>query len=413
MTRIQHDRVDHARLVGGESAGYLHHQVEDAARGIGPVHLAHQANGVRVHILTLGWEQARALLNNHAGLTKDAVGIASVMREHMIEAGVEPNVTAVIGGSMINADPPEHTRLRRPVAAVLTPRRVQELRRNVVGITRALLDEVDPGQPVDVVAGLALPLPLMVICELLGVPAQDRGMLAGWSSAMMTEVPEQQQPASEAMAGYLAALIEDKRVRPDEGLLSMLVHTGGEDRLAPEEVLTTAVLMVLAGHETTTAAIGNTLAALLHTGQWSAVAAAPDSVPDVVRESLRWDPPTRNIPHYLVREPVDLGGGVTLSPSALVMVNLGSANRDPEAFGPDAHRFVPFRPRPARSHLTFGMGWHRCVGSVLATMETEIAVGEVLARWPRARPAIAVERMPRNPYLVTNGFTEVGVVLVG
>ncbi|KOX27125.1 hypothetical protein ADK67_14790 [Saccharothrix sp. NRRL B-16348] len=333
------------------------------------------------------------------------------MRDHMVEAGVEPNVTAVIGGSMINTDPPDHTRLRRPVAAALTPRRVQELRHNVVGITRGLLDAMDPDQPVDMVAGLALPLPLMVICELLGVPARDRGMLAGWSSAMMTEVPEQQQPASEAMVGYLAELIENKRVRPDEALLSTLVHAGGEDRLAPEEVLTTAVLMVLAGHETTTAAIGNTLAALLHTDQWSSVAANPDSVPAVVRESLRWDPPTRNIPHYLVREPIDLDGGVTLRPGALVMVNLGSANRDPEAFGPDAHRFLPSRPRTARSHLTFGMGWHRCVGSPLATMETEIAVREVLARWPRARPAVAVDRMRRNPYLVTNGFSEVGVTL--
>ncbi|GAB2992262.1 cytochrome P450 [Saccharothrix stipae] len=413
MTRIEHDQVDRARLVGGDSTGYLHHQVEDAARRSGPVHLASQANGVRVHVLTVGLEQARTLLNNHPGLTKDGAGIASVMREHMVEAGVEPNVTAVIGGSMINADPPDHTRLRRPVAAALTPRRVQQLRQNVVEITGALLDEVDPDRPVDMVAALALPLPLMVICELLGVPAQDRGLLAGWSSAMMTEIPERQQPASEAMVGYLAALIEDKRARPDEALLSTLVHTGGEDRLAPEEVLTTAVLMVLAGHETTTAAIGNTLAALLHTEQWSAVAANPESIPDVVRESLRWDPPTRNIPHYLVREPIDLGDGVTLSPGALVMVNLGSANRDPEAFGADAHRFLPFRPRPARSHLTFGLGWHRCVGSPLATMETEIAVQEVLSRWPRSRPAIAVHEMPRNPYLVTNGFAEVDVVLTG
>lgn len=412
MTRIEHDHVDHPRLVGGESTGYLHHQVEDVARSTGPVHLAHQANGVRVDIVTVGLDQARTLLNNHPALTKDAAAIASVMRQHMVEAGVEPNVTAVIGGSMINTDPPDHTRLRRPVAAALTPRRVQELRHNVVGITRGLLDEMDPDRPSDMVAGLALPLPLMVICELLGVPARDRGMLAGWSSAMMTEVPEQQQPASEAMAGYLAALIEYKRARPDEALLSTLVHTGGEDRLAPEEVLTTAVLMVLAGHETTTAAIGNTLAALLHTEQWSRAAANPDSVPGVVRETLRWDPPTRNVPHYLVREPIDLGGA-TLSPGALVMVNLGSANRDPEAFGPDAHRFLPFRPRTARSHLTFGMGWHRCVGSPLATMETEIAVLEVLARWPRARPAMAVDRMPRNPYLVTNGFAEVGVILAG
>jgi cytochrome P450 len=413
MTTTRHENLEHALLIGGELHGYRHHAVEDAARRAGPVHVAVQPNSVRVHVATLGLEAARALVADER-LSKDAPGVAGAMRRHMVEAGVEPNVSAIIGGSMINADPPDHARLRRPVAAALTPRRVEQLRDNVTAITRELLDGLDPDRPVDVVAGLALPLPLTVICELLGVPARDRSTLAAWSSAMMTEVPEQQRPASEAMVGYLAALVEEKRAKPDDGLLSALVHVDVDgDRLAPDEVLTTAVLMIAAGHETTTAAIGNTLTALLHTGQWSAVAANPDSVPDVVREGLRFDAPTRNIPHYLVREPVDLGEGATLPAGALTMINLGAANRDPEAFGPDAHRFAPFRPRPARSHLTFGNGWHRCVGSGLATMEIEIAVRETLARWPHARLEVPVDRMLRNPHVVINGFTRVGVVLAG
>ncbi|MCE7001091.1 cytochrome P450 [Saccharothrix sp. S26] len=413
MTTTRHENLEHALLLGGELHGYRHHEVEDAARRAGPAHLAVQPNGVRVHVATLGLEAARGLLADER-LSKDALGVAGAMRQHMVEAGVEPNVSAIIGGSMINADPPDHARLRRPVAATLTPRRVEALRDKVTAITRELLDGLDPDGPADVVAGLALPLPLTVICELLGVPGQDQAMLAAWSSAMMTEVPEQQQPASEAMVGYLAALIDEKRARPDDALLSALVHVDVEgDRLAPDEVLTTAVLMIAAGHETTTAGIGNTLAALLHTEQWSAAAASPDAVPDVVRESLRFDPPTRNIPHYLVREPIDLGDHVTLPAGALTMVNLGSANRDPEAFGPDAHRFVPFRPRPARSHLTFGNGWHRCVGSALATMEIEIAVRETLVRWPRARPAVPVDRLVRNPHVVINGFARLDVVLAG
>ena len=413
MTTTRHESLDHALLLGGELHGYRHHEVEDAARRAGPAHVAVQPNQVRVHVVTLGLEAARALVADER-LSKDAAGIAGAMRQHMLDAGVEPNVSAIIGGSMINADPPDHARLRRPVAATLTPRRVEALRDSVTAITRSLLDELDPDHPADVVAGLALPLPLTVICELLGVPGQDQAMIAAWSSAMMTEVPEQQQPASEAMVGYLAALIAEKRAKPDDALLSALVHVEVEgDRLAPDEVLTTAVLMIAAGHETTTGAIGNTLAALLHTGQWSAVAALPDSVPDVVREGLRFDPSTRNVPHYLVREPIDLGRDVTLPTGALTMVNLGAANRDPEAFGPDAHRFDPFRSRPARSHLTFGNGWHRCVGSALATMEIEIAVRETLVRWPNARAAIPVDQMVRNPHVVINGFTRVDIVLAG
>lgn len=413
MIESQSD-VERGLLLGGALSGYEHHRVEDVARSDGPVHLARQPNDVEVHVATLGLEQARALLADRR-LSKDAASITAVMRQHMIAAGQhDPGVSAIIGDSMINADPPNHARLRRLVAAALTPRRVEELRSSVTTITRGLLDTLDPDQPVDVVAGLALPLPLTVICELLGVPVgQDRTMLAAWSSAMMTEIPEQQQPASEAMVGYLASLIEDKRVHPDEALLSALVHGDVDgDRLTPQEVLTTAVLMIAAGHETTTAAIGNTVAALLQTEQWSSIAARPESVPDVVRESLRFDPPTRNVPHYLVREPVSLGDAI-LPPGALVMVNLGSANRDPEAFGADAHRFLPFRARPSRSHLTFGHGLHRCVGSPLATMEIELAMGMLLSRWPKARPAVPVEQMVRNPHVVINGFQRVDVVLAG
>ncbi|WP_189225451.1 cytochrome P450 [Saccharothrix coeruleofusca] len=413
MTSAPHENAEHALLLGGELSGYRHHQVEDTAREAGPVHLVEQPNRVRVHVVTVGLEPARALLADER-LSKDAEGVAGVMRRHMAEAGVASNLSAIIGGSMVNSDPPDHARLRRPVAAVLTPRRVEGLRDRVTGITRELLDGLDPDHPTDVVAGMALPLPLTVICELLGVPAPDRAALAAWSSAMMTEVPERQEPASAAMVDYLAALVDDKRARPDEGLLSALAHGEHEgERLAPDEVLTTAVLMIAAGHETTTAAIGNTLAALLRTGQWSAVAAAPASVPDVVREGLRFDPPVRNVPHYLVREPVDLGGGATLPEGALAVVNLGSANRDPAAFGPDAHRFLPSRTRTARSHLSFGNGWHRCVGSALALMETAIAVREIVVRWPKARPAIPVDRMARHPHVVINGFAGVDVVLAG
>ncbi|NUT51574.1 MAG: cytochrome P450 [Saccharothrix sp.] len=408
--------ADRQLLLGGVLHGYRHHEVEDAARRAGPVHPAMQPNGVEVHVLTVGLKRARDLLGD-SRLSKDAGAIITAMGRHMVAAGHDPkDLSAIIGPSMINSDAPRHTRLRHPVAAAMTSKRLATLQPRITRMVGDLLDDLDPGQPVDLVSRVALPLPLGVMCDLLGVPeGEDRSMLAGWSSAMMTEVPEIQKPASDAMVGYLTALIDEKRTSPDEALLSALVHGDVDgDRLSPEEVLTTAVLMVAAGHETTTAAIGNTAVALLRTGTWSALAQRPDAVPDAVQEGLRHDPPTRNIPHYLVTEDIELDG-TTVPEGAIVMVNLGAANRDPDAFGPDSDRFDPFRARGvgALTHATFGYGPHRCVGSRLATMEIEIALGELTRRWPRARLIDRVDDLARGSAVVINGFTGIGVLLDG
>ncbi|QFZ20374.1 cytochrome P450 [Saccharothrix syringae] len=414
MAMSQLADADRQLLLGGTLHGYRHHDVEDAARRAGGVHVATQPNGVVVHVLTVGLRQARDLLGDPR-LSKDAAAIIATMGRHMIAAGHDPrDLSAIIGPSMINSDAPRHTRLRHPVAAAMTSKRLARLQPRITGMVHDLLDDLDPDRPVDLVGQFALPLPLAVMCDLLGVPeGEDRSALAGWSSAMMTEVPEVQKPASDAMVGYLTALIEEKRTSPDEALLSALVH--GEvdgDRLTPEEVLTTAVLLVAAGHETTTAAIGNTAVGLLSTGTWSAVAQRPDTVPDAVQEGLRHDPPTRNIPHYLVTRDIELDGD-TVPAGSIVMVNLGAANRDPDAFGADADRFDPFRRRGAGAltHATFGNGPHRCVGSRLATMEIEIALGEITRRWPRARLVDPVDDLARGAAVVINGFDRVDVLL--
>ncbi|MGM1059411.1 cytochrome P450 [Saccharothrix sp. Mg75] len=416
MATSQITEADRGLLLGGRLRGYRHHEIEDAARRAGPVHVAVQPNGVEVHVLTVGLRQARDLLNDPR-LSKDAAAIIAAMGRHMTAAGRNPkDLSAIIGRSMINSDAPRHTRLRHPVAAAMTAKRLAALRPRITQVVHDLLDGLDADRPVDLVEQFALPLPLTVICDLLGVPeGEDRSQLAQWSSAMMTEVPELQKPASDAMAGYLTALIEQKRTRPDEALLSALVHSEVDgDRLDVDEVLTTAILLVAAGHETTTAAIANTAVALLRTGSWSRVAEQPESVADAVQEGLRHDPPTRNIPHYLVTEDVELDD-VTVPAGAIVMVNLGAANRDPAAFGADAGTFDPFRARPAGAltHATFGNGPHRCVGSRLATMEIETALGELTRRWPTARLIDPAEDLARGAAVVINGFAEVRVALRG
>ncbi|MFD1147314.1 cytochrome P450 [Saccharothrix hoggarensis] len=404
---------DFPLLLGGDLRGWEHHGIEDDARRAGPVHVATQPNGVRVHVVTVGPERARALLADPR-LSKDAAALRAAMATHMVEAGRSPEVSAIIGESMLNTDPPAHSRLRKLVAGALTRGRVLGLEERITTVVRALLDEMPDDAPVDLVRGFALPVPLTVICDLLGVPEQDRTDLAGWSSAMMTEIPEQQIPASGTMAGYLAELVEAKRAEPDGSLLSALVHDEVDgDRLTPDELLTTSVLLVAAGHETTTAAIGNAAAAMLATGTWATVARQPDLVRAVVQETLRFDPPIRNVPHYLATAPVELDGTTVLPEGAIIMVNVGATNRDTAAFGPDADRFDPTREQGAGAlgHTAFGHGIHRCVGSHLAALEIEVALRELVTRWPDARLVGRLDDLPRSPAVVINGFTRIDVLL--
>jgi cytochrome P450 len=305
---------------------------------------------------------------------------------------------------MIMMDPPDHTRLRRLVSRAFTARRVATLRPRIAEIANALVDDLPAHGVVDLMERYAFPLPVQVICELLGVPNADRGEFGRWSKVMTDDSGhEETMQASASLANYLAELIEDKRTNPDGALLSALVEVSddsgpGEDRLSTSELVGMGVLLLIAGHETTVNLIGNAMLGLLtHAEQRAALQANPWLLPQAVEEFLRWDSPVTNAPFRFTTEPVEIGGA-TIPAGQMVMLSLGAANRDEARFADAAELRLD---REAGGHLAFGHGIHFCIGAPLARLEGEIAIGTLLARRPDLALAVdPVELTHRSSTLV-------------
>jgi cytochrome P450 len=297
--------------------------------------------------------------------------------------------------SMLFADPPDHTRLRTLVSKAFTPRVIETMRPHVKGLVDGFLDTVASRGGMDVIAELAYPLPVTVISEMLGVPPEDNDRIHGWSLdlarsldaiAMPVEadVMTRGREASQALHDYFRRLCAVRREVPQADLLSGLIAAEeAGDRLSERELLSTCILLYVAGHETTVNLIGNGLLGLLrHRGEWERLVADPGLIPAAVEELLRFDGPV----HRTGRQPqvdVELAGTV-IPAGSLVLGILPAANRDPSHF-PDPDRLDVGR-RPER-HLAFGWGIHICLGAPLARLETQVALQSLVSRWPDLRLA--------------------------
>ncbi|MEU1311692.1 cytochrome P450 [Streptomyces cinnamoneus] len=341
-------------------------------RDEGPVHRVRTPEGQDVW-LVVGYEEARSALTD-ARLSKDP---RTVLGDRAVQgAGALAN--------MLESDPSQHTRLRKLVTRAFTPRRVEALRPRVQEMTDTLVDAMLGAADgrADLVEALAFPLPMSVICELLGVPARDAGKFHAWSSELIA--PSAGTSAGtvlRSIAVYLTGLIEEKRVGPGDDLLSGLIRITDEDgdRLSEEELLGMAFLLLIAGHETTLNQIANGIRALLeHPEQLAALRADMSLVDNAVEEMLRYDGPLKSATDRFTKEPVEIGGTV-IPARCLVLVALASADRAPEKF-PEPDRF-DIR-RDARGHMAFGHGIHHCLGAPLARMELQIAVRTLLERCP-------------------------------
>ncbi|GAB2827030.1 cytochrome P450 [Actinocorallia aurea] len=292
-------------------------------------------------------------------------------------------------GTLLAADPPDHTRLRRFVFRTFTPRRVEDLRDDTRRIADALLDEmVAAGPPADLVGGFGLDLPVRVICELLGVPASDRDRFTGWLDAMISGTalsPAEVVAAIDEMNAYLADLAARRIDEPTDDLIGALVREEIEgESLTGEEVISLVRALLGAGHETTASQIPNFVYLLLRDGDYARLAADPALIPRAVEELLRYVPliSQGSFPRFVL-EDVELGG-VVVRRGDQVLVDLGAANRDPSVF-PDPESLD--LARDANPHLAFGHGLHRCVGAALARMELQVALEALTARLPALRLA--------------------------
>ena len=295
--------------------------------------------------------------------------------------------------SLLNLDPPDHTRIRRLVSSAFTVRRVERLRDRVRQLVNDLLDEVDEagagGEPVDLMSRFAFPLPFEVITELLGMPDGDRDQLRTWSHTMTATLePFVDEPTVRAifdaaghMDEHIHAAIEWKRRNPADDLLSALIAAEEDgDKLSPTELVSQVVLLYLAGHETTVNLIGNSTFALLsHRDQFERLVADPSLDTNAVDELLRWDSPVQ-VSRRIVMSETEIAGQ-TVGPGELVLTLLGAANRDPLHWGPTADQLDLGR-EGAGGHLSFGSGIHHCLGAALARLEGAEAIGALVRRFP-------------------------------
>jgi cytochrome P450 len=315
-------------------------------------------------------------------------------------------------GSIMGLDPPEHTRLRKLVASAFTARRVEAQRPRVAVIVNELIDAllVRP-QPADLVTGFSLPLPVQVICEMLGVPAGDVDQFHAWSDAILGDWQGDTGQIMAALAdmyNYFARLIEIKRAEPADDLMTALIAARDQaDRLSEEELTTLGCTLLIGGHETTANQINLSLLVLLdHPAEMGKLRADPGLIPAAVEEFMRYVrlggglPPAR-----VTTEDVQLGG-VTVRAGETVLPLFATANRDPSVFS-DPDRFDVGRA-PA-NHLAFGAGVHHCLGAQLARLEMQEAFRGLLSRMPGLRLAIPAADLRFKPGMALHSLCELPV----
>jgi len=389
------------------------HALYEMLRRDRPVTKARLSNGPRIWLVTR-YGDVRAALTDPR-LAKDSAGLADVFDRRM--PGDQPRVRfgQELSVHMLNADPPDHTRLRKLVSRGFTGRAIAGLRPRIETIATELADamavSMATGDAVDLVDEFAFPLPMTVICEILGVPGARRNDFRRWSNTLLSAAPvEQRAAAAAAMGEYLKRLVADKREHPGEDMLSAIVAAGEDaDQLSGGEAVSMAFLLLVAGHETTVNLIGNGVLALLRNPDQRARLRADQSLlPAAVEEFLRLDSPVNLATMRFTAEPVTIAG-VEIPAGEIVLLALGSANRDPARYDhPDELDL-----RRDTSNLAFGHGIHHCLGAPLARLEGEIAFRVLLERFPDlALAGLPGELVWRNSTLF-RGLTRLPVRLAG
>src|ERR1700730_1748758 len=374
-------------------------------------------------------------LREHAPMLRGPLGywvlsryadIAAVLRDPRFGVGVDeaslmlattqdgPGVATMVELSrwMLFRDPPDHTRLRGLVSKAFTPRALEAVRPRVVEIVNRLIDDVAGRDEVDLIAELALPLPVTVISELLGLPIEDQAQAREWAEAIAQVldpiVTEEQATradrAVKELAAYIGRVVAQRRREPGPDLLSRLIQAeDGGAHLSEAELISTVGLLSGAGHETTRNLIGNGMLALLrHPGELQRLRDDPSLIRSAVEELLRYDSPVQ-IAGRGARADVVIGGGHIAAGGPSMLLG-GAANRDPARF-PDPDRLDVGRPDVKM--LSFGGGIHFCLGAMLARTEAQIAIGTLLARVPHLE--LATDHLEWRPHITLRGLSRLPV----
>lgn len=365
-----------------------------------PIHKIRLPNGRTAWIVTRYQDAVAALKADYLKknlfqfVTPEEMGLPSTQMDLMTR-------------HMLNSDPPDHTRLRGLVQKAFTPRMIERLKDRIQNIADELLDQVEAQPSVELIQDYAYPLPIIVISEMLGLPNEERDQFREWSHALVSaiNVPEKyKQIKSEidAFTDYITALIAQRRRDPKEDLLSLLVQAESEgDSLSEKELISTIVLLIIAGHETTVNLIGNGIFTLLnHPDELETLRNTPSLMDSAVEELLRFMGPVEFATNRWIGEDYEWNGKL-ISNGDMVLVALASANRDPEYFK-EPDRLDLSRER--NHHIAFGMGIHHCLGAPLARLEGRVAIGTLLRRRSGMKLAVPPEQLEWQPTYLMRGF---------
>jgi cytochrome P450 len=382
------------------------HAAYAALAATGPVHRITLPSGQPAWLIT-GYQEVRQALHDPRIIKREATG--AILGRGLLSA----ELMAATSSHMLNNNGCDHTRLRRLVSAAFTRRRIEQLAPRIQQITDELLDMMADAARVELIDAFAYPLPITVICELLGVPAQRRAQFHDLSFITAGRGalgdPEVFVAASTAMVSFLRELVAAKRADLTDDLLSSLVAVcDGADQLSEDELTSMAWLLLVAGHETTVNLIGNGVLTLLtHPEQLALLRAQPHRLGAAIEELLRFSGPVQVATPRHTTEPVNIGG-VTIPADQIVIFALLAANRDPACTAqPDTLDIT----RIDNPHLAFGHGIHHCLGAPLARLEGRIALGNLFARFPRLRLATPPEHLTWRPSVIMHRLDALPVVL--
>ncbi|GLW34683.1 cytochrome P450 family protein [Actinoplanes regularis] len=367
-------------------------------RQAGPVHRVTSAAGIPFWMVTR-WDEARQVLTD-----------PSLSKRQPVDQ-LPAELRAALATQMLLRDPPDHTRLRRLVSAAFTPRRTQALRPRIEQITDRLLDELATVSEPDLIDRFAIPLPLEVICELLGIPGGERRPFHAWTNVIIggSGGPADMVAAMSAIVAYFRDLLARKRAQPEDDLLGALLAVVDDgDRLSDDEVVGMALLLLVAGHETTANLIGNAVHLLCRQpDQRERVLKDPGLLPAVVEEVLRMASPSATSTYRVTTRPITLGA-TTIPAGEQVLISLLAVNRDPRRFT-DPETFDP--ARGDGGHLAFGHGIHFCLGAPLARVEAQIALTRLFGRHPEIQLAVRPEELRWRTGLLMHGLEALPVRL--
>lgn len=354
------------------------------------------------------YDDAVALLKDPR-LTKDARKL--LLPEDGQKSAEEYSLRSLlpVEQSMLMVDPPDHTRLRALVSKAFTPRMIEQLRPRIQQIADELLDAVQARGTMDLIADFAVPLPITVISEMLGIPTAVRQQFRTWTQTIVDEQPEQEarMSALKAFLHYIQTLLEEKRRHPGSDLISGLVQAEEHgDMLGENELIATIFLLIIAGHETTVNLIGNgTLALLQHPDQMRLLQHDPTLIASAVEELLRYTSPVSLSDERWATEDISLYGQ-TIRKGELVYAALTAANTDAQRFhNPEALELT----RQENQHLAFGKGIHFCLGAPLARLEGQIALSTLLGRLPDLHLASDPEQLRWTRNHMLRGLTSLPV----